>query len=445
MKFPWRLYLRYAVIPVGLIFPLLWIGGRPSVKESALFLVFAAIWLWSARRLFSPLGRLVAWASKSGEIDGLSPRDLQHEDASEWTELETALTRMRTDLRGKNAELNKEREEIGVLMSAISDAILAVDQGERVLFSNSKFKSQFSAHSDHLVELFRSPEVLDLFRAALASGAAMRGEFHQERYFSIQVAPLKASDGVIYGAVGVFHDVSDLKLAERVRIDFVANVSHELRTPLTAIKGYTDTLTADARAGRFDSIADFTEVIARNVDRLMALVADLLDLSSLESGDELKKSMISTDAITQRVIRQMSDRANAKGVQIHTRVSAPQVLADERRVEQVLVNLLDNAIKYAGPKSAIWIEWSEGADSKVGRVVLSVRDNGPGIPAESIPRIFERFYRVDQARSREIGGTGLGLSIVKHIMQRHGGSVRVSSELGKGCEFICEFPPLFGT
>jgi two-component system phosphate regulon sensor histidine kinase PhoR len=260
-------------------------------------------------------------------------------------------------------------------------------------------------------------------------------EEQNKRFFSVSVAPLRKATGVIYGAVGVFHDVTDLKSAEQIRIDFVANVSHELRTPLTAIKGYTDTLLLDAKQGR-EMDQGFLEIIERNVGRLMNLIRDLLDLSSLESTDVLHKMPIATEEFTSRIVSHLEANLKEKNQTVRVSSEAGVVMADPRRLEQVLTNLLENAHKYTPSGGEIKVIWKTGRNG----VDLCVSDNGPGIPPEHHARLFERFYRVDKARSRDQGGTGLGLAIVKHIMQRHDGTVWVESQPGQGSSFYCRFP-----
>jgi two-component system phosphate regulon sensor histidine kinase PhoR len=413
-----------------------------------LFLVFIALTLgglaaWSGRKLAFPIGRLLLKAQgissdASGTYDELS-------------DLETSLDDIRRDLDAKAESLSREREEQATLMSAISDAILAVDVDGAPLFYNSRFAVLFGGRESlrdgktHLWEIFRDPEVLGAFKRALKEGVpgsvnAVELDYEAgKKFFSLSVAPLRrTSAGAIYGAVGVFHDVTELKRTEQIRIDFVANVSHELRTPLTAIKGYTDTLAQDIDAAR-PITKDFVDVISRNTERLMSLINDLLDLSSLESNaDDLHRSRVSTAEISERVVNQLQGSFQAKGQAVEVRADAPVVYADARRLEQVLVNLLDNASKYtpAGGKIRVLWERNGAADT----VVMKVSDSGPGIPPEHHARLFERFYRVDKARSRELGGTGLGLAIVKHIMQRHAGAVWVESTAGHGSTFICKFP-----
>lgn len=227
--------------------------------------------------------------------------------------------------------------------------------------------------------------------------------------------------------------------AEQVRMDFVANVSHELRTPLTSIKGYAATIRDELQAKRYDMIEKYLGVLIRNVDRLSALVDDLLNLSSLESGVELHMSMVNLEELTDRIIEELREKFDNKKQAISYEINASTLIADAKLVEQVLINLIENASKYSPEGTQIRILWESGEG---GSVILKVIDNGPGIPEEHHERLFERFYRVDKARSREMGGTGLGLAIVKHVMQRHGGSILVESGLGLGTTFICRFPNL---
>lgn len=421
----------------------------------ALGIVFTAVAAWSVKSMVTPMGHLL---EQMRNVSGAPEPRAENESFGEWSELESSIEEIRRDLAFKAERLSVEREELATLMGAISDAILAIDTDGRPLFYNSRFALLFG-HEDRLGkrdirlhELFRAPEVLEAFSAALRQGrsgavpaigvdalqaSAGGNDSAIRRFFSLSVSPLRKGSFEVYGAVGVFHDVTELKSAEQIRIDFVANVSHELRTPLTAIKGYTDTLIDDTRTGCPVDPA-FLETIARNTDRLISLIGDLLDLSSLESADILHKSRLETEEITSRILKQLQGKFDAKTQKMSAHFRATSVWADSRRLEQVLVNLLDNANKYTPVGAEITVSWEpEGSD-----VLLKVRDSGPGIPPEHHVRLFERFYRVDKARSRDLGGTGLGLAIVKHILQRHEGAVWVESEMGKGATFICRFPGL---
>jgi two-component system phosphate regulon sensor histidine kinase PhoR len=303
------------------------------------------------------------------------------------------------------------------------------------------------AHA-RLSDFIRSPEVLEAFRETLKDGNArqislqlrLKGE-GSVRHFSLSVAPLRqdsseaAQQADLYGAIGVFHDLTELRRMDQVRIDFVANVSHELRSPLTAIKGYAQTLKEDMPVD--GSSRKFLETIERNTDRLIALVHDLLNLSSLESGAEIEREPIPLTELTNRVLSQLESLRTAKRHEIAVEVGATTLYADPKRVEQVVYNLVENAIKYVPPGGKIDVSWHEEG----GGIQLEVSDNGPGVPLEHHGRVFERFYRVDSGRSRDQGGTGLGLAIVKHIMQRHGGKVSVDTGPdGHGSRFVCDFP-----
>ena len=442
--FPWKLFVRFVGAQAFVLFLVAIVAGV-SLKSLGILevslIIFSAL---IARPYFRPLGRLIQKARSETDV-AMTDQDLVGRPEYEWEELELALDRMRSDLRTKTDALARERHELEVLMAAIPEAIVAVDTEMRLLFFNSRFALLFGEQRSEtrpvLGEVFRAPEVLEAFRKAIREerSETVDVQLHtktdqQTRTFSVRATPLRRDTGIVYAAVGIFHDVTELKQAEKIRIDFVANVSHELRTPLTAIKGYTDTLSGDIRDKRFESLDQYIAVIQRNTERLMSLIEDLLDLSSLESAEspELSKHPVSTREITSRVIAQLEPKRMIKNQTIDADYGAEFVQSDARRVEQVLVNLIDNAMK-GGRVQLIW-------EKVPNSVLLHVRDNGPGIPREYQPRLFERFFRVDKARSREMGGTGLGLAIVKHIMQRHGGSVEVKSDIGQGTEFTCEFP-----
>lgn len=234
--------------------------------------------------------------------------------------------------------------------------------------------------------------------------------------------------------------IAALKKAEKMRIEFVANVSHELRTPLTSIKGYTETLLHDLEEGRTPD-PEFLKIILKNSNRLLALINDLLDLSAIESGaDELHPAHLDINEITSHAIHALQLGAESKNTVILREVRTPVVYADPKRVEQIITNLVDNAIKYCPNGSVITVQWSKDPSPLDSAILLKVIDNGPGIAEKYLDRLFERFYRLDKGRSRDKGGTGLGLSIVKHVMQRHNGSVTVESTIGTGTTFTCRFP-----
>jgi two-component system phosphate regulon sensor histidine kinase PhoR len=259
------------------------------------------------------------------------------------------------------------------------------------------------------------------------------------RSFELHVTPLPARGGERPGeALFLFYDVTKLEALEGVRREFVANVSHELRTPLTSIKAFVETL-LDARLEDRENSLKFLEIVRKHADRMSALIDDLTDLSLIETGSiSLRPQDVEIGELAAEVTANLEPKlASAK---VEARVEVPKglrVRADRMRMEQVLVNLVDNAIKFNRPGGLVRIS---GAIED-GRTVVTVEDSGVGIPADSAEKVFHRFYRVDKGRSKELGGTGLGLSIVKHLMRLHGGQVRLESELGQGSKFILEFPP----
>jgi two-component system phosphate regulon sensor histidine kinase PhoR len=405
--------------------------------------------LFMARGLMVPLGRLIAKTRRIHrfpfeEEDGPAA-EIVYDEPGEWYDLERALNELSRDLRAKTIRLSREKTELRAIMSSINEAVLAIGKERRPLFFNSQcavlFKLDPATATELKVgEVIRAPDVLQAYERCFKDGSASRVETRLElgdgpsRFFQVSVAPLrKKHNQEVYGAVAVFHDVTELKKAEQMRIEFVGNVSHELRTPLTSIKGYLQTVIQDAAQGRHDQATEFLGVVEKNVERLMHLVDDLLDLSALQSGVALKKTKIDLRQLTGNVLNQVDSRSH----QVIQEFDSETLFADEHRVEQVLRNLLQNAVRYVPKDGLIKIRWQATGQ---GGTQLSVKDNGPGIPKEHQGRLFERFYRIDEARTRQVGGSGIGLALVKHIMQRHGGIVTVQSAPGQGSEFICEFP-----
>lgn len=409
--------------------------------------------LWASKRLVFPIGRILLKTQNLVAPTSYSSLRESEGTFGEWSELESNIDDIRRNLEKTAQTLTMEQIELDTVMGAISDAILAVDPDGVPLFYNTRFEVLFGGggirRNIKLYEIVRDPEILNAYQRALGEGkvSATKAFSHESsgerRFFSLAVSPLRKQGGVIYGALGIFHDITELKAAEQMRIDFVANVSHELRTPLTAIKGYAETLASDVEKvpDRFKGTdaKEYLQVITRNTTRLMNLMEDLLDLSSIESATILQRDTLSTEEITQRALRQVQTKCAEKNQVVETETEAKTVLADANRLEQVLINLLDNAHKYTPEGGKIKVKWEP--DRHGGKdVFLKVIDTGPGISVEHQRRLFERFYRIDKARSREQGGTGLGLAIVKHIMQRHEGTVTIESVLGQGSTFICRFP-----
>lgn len=416
--------------------------------------VMVGVSLFMARGLMVPLGRLIAKTRRIHRFpfdqDDEPTTEIVYDEPGEWYDLERALNELSRDLRSKTKRLSREKTELRTIMSSINEAVLAIGKERRPLFFNSQsallFKLDPAVATDLKVgEILRSPDVLQAYERCFREGSVSRVETKLEfgdgpvRSFQVSVAPLrKKHNQEVYGAVAVFHDVTELKRAEQMRIEFVGNVSHELRTPLTSIKGYLQTAIRDVAQGRTEQTGEFLEVVEKNVDRLMHLVDDLLDLSALQSGVALKRSRIDLRQLTHNVLNQVDSRAH----KVIQEFDSETLFADEHRVEQVLRNLLQNAVRYVPKDGLIRIRWQATGE---GGTQLSVKDNGPGIAQEHQNRLFERFYRIDEARSRQVGGSGIGLALVKHIMQGHGGAVSVRSAPGHGSEFICEFPATQGS
>jgi two-component system phosphate regulon sensor histidine kinase PhoR len=258
-----------------------------------------------------------------------------------------------------------------------------------------------------------------------------------ERWLQVNAAVIFNSAGEREGTILVFHDLTRLKQLEHTREEFVANVSHELRTPLSLIKGYVETL-LDGAHSQPDVAQRFLKIIERNTQRLDLLIQDLLTISALESGRiKLNLQPVELRSLAEKVFTDLKTHAEKKEMKLANELADLTALADAHRLEQVLANLVDNAIKYGRAQGSVIVG---GRKTEAGKIEAFVQDDGPGIPPEALDRIFERFYRVDKARSREQGGTGLGLSIVKHIVQNHGGEVWAKSELGKGATFFFTLP-----
>lgn len=329
------------------------------------------------------------------------------------------------------------------LFNSMIEGLLLLDENGRIQLANRAFIELFGITVDvrgkTILEVLRQHELTQLLEQVATQKQVLGYELRlggmTERSLQINAAAI-FHDGKKQGTILVFHDLTRLKQLERTREEFVANVSHELRTPLSLIKGYVETL-LDGAKDNPEVATKFLQTIQRNSERLKFLIEDLLTISELESG-RLKMNLqpVKLRPLVDRVLEDFKTPAAAKQVALVNETPDLTAHADADRVQQVLCNLVSNAIKYGR---------NEGCVEVSGRVIdgsieMCVEDDGPGIPAESLERVFERFYRVDKARSREQGGTGLGLSIVKHIVQSHGGKVWARSELGKGAEFHFTIP-----
>ncbi len=330
------------------------------------------------------------------------------------------------------------------IFDSMIEGVLVLDENGLVSFANRTFAEMFATvgilRGKALLETVRSHEIAELAARARVEGRVLGHELklpgEPERWLQINASAVTAVDRRRLGTILVFHDLTRLKQLEATRQEFVANVSHELRTPLAMIKGYTETLLGGAKDDSATA-AKFLQTVERHADRLTLLIEDLLTISSLESGQiKLNLQPVALGPVVEKVFADLKPRADAKGVKLLNQLPPLVVTADANRLHQVLSNLVDNAIKYGRVAGSVLVA---GRPSD-GSAEISVQDDGPGIPVEALERVFERFYRVDKARSREQGGTGLGLSIVKHIVQAHGGKVWARSEPGRGATFLFTLP-----
>src|SRR6266513_1461490 len=347
-----------------------------------------------------------------------------------------ALEQLLARQRELDRQVSKDAAEVRAVLAALTDGLLVIDSTQHILMCNPAFEQLYGqsriATGTALLDIIRDSDVIEPIRAALNQARAQVAEVSapdRKKQLQLTAVPI-TQNGEASGVVAVFHDISRLKQADEIRRDFVANVSHELRTPLSIFHGNLETL---LEAGDLDEneTRHIYEVMKRHSDRLNLLVNDLLSLARLESKEaNLQLAEIKLRDFLEGVTRDWAKRLAGKNLRLELEVpdNFPTLRVDERRLEEVVHNLLDNAVKYSHQNGRILIQ--AGAPDQ--EVVLSVRDEGVGIAANDLPRIFERFYRADRARSRELGGTGLGLSIVNHIAQLHGGRVEAESVVREG-------------
>ena len=422
---------------------------RKQITAAATILAVAAALagLILSRRLTRPLAEMRVGAERfaGGELG----HKIAVPDSQEIGLLAEALNRMAAQLDDRIRATVRQSTELQAVLSGIAEGVMAVDADERIITLNAAATALFGmtageAEGRSLQEVVRNAELQRLVAEVLAEGRDARREIvmreaASERLIEARATVLKDASGRHIGALVVLDDVTQLRRLENLRRDFVANVSHELKTPVTSIKGFVETLEEGA-VDEPEEARRFLDIIGKQADRLGALVDDLLALSRIEKEGERGEIALEETEVSDVIgsaVRLSEEKAAARNIRIEVSCdAATKARLNPLLMEQAIVNLIDNAIKYSEPESVVSI------DAKLGEseTTISVRDHGCGIAAEHLPRLFERFYRVDKARSRALGGTGLGLAIVKHIVIAHGGTVTVESTVGAGSTFTIHLP-----
>ncbi len=406
-------------------------------------LLSLAVAYFLSRSFTRRISNLKAFAENLDKVQAAERASVYESD--ELGDLARSLDRTGARLRELVDRLSVESARRESILASMVEGVLAVDGDLRITFCNDSFRrvvatSESVPDGRPLVEVLRDPELLSMFTRVLESRKPLKQRVRltgaEGRSFEIQVTPLTGSGRG--GAISIFYDITDLERLERIRRDFVANVSHELRTPLTAISGYAETLLEGALDDQ-ENNRKFIEIIKTHAIRLSNIASDLLALSELESERPVVESKpFSVRAAAETAIKIVEPAAQLRGVTIiRGELVEADVLTERGRLEQALVNLLDNAVKFNRTGGEVRLQVTREADDKIR---ITVADAGIGIPSTDLSRIFERFYRVDKARSRDMGGTGLGLSIVKHVVERMNGTVSVESQVGKGSTFTILLP-----
>jgi len=401
----------------------------------AIALLLAALVFFLQRHWLRPWHELEHLLTRIGR--GEQPPTFLLSGTAEARRAGLALERILIRQRELDRRIATDAAEMRAVFAALADGLLVVDPAGHIRFCNPAFEKQYApggiTPGTPLLEVIRDSDAIERIRAALTQGSIQVAELlapDRKNQLQLTALPIVHDDGKVSGVVALFHDISRLKQVDEIRRDFVANVSHELRTPLSIFHGNLETL-LEGNDLDDDETQHIYQVMKRHSDRLNLLANDLLSLAQLESKEAtLQLVEINLRDFVKDATRDWTKRLAKKNLSLQVQIPTafPVVRADERRLEEVLNNLLDNAVKYSHQSGRITVE----AAAPDEEVLLSVRDEGVGIAPADLPRIFERFYRADRARSRELGGTGLGLSIVKHIAQLHSGRVEADSTVGQG-------------
>jgi two-component system, OmpR family, phosphate regulon sensor histidine kinase PhoR len=450
-KYPWFFYYKLARLSLLIFLPMLLITiafdqslfGKVVPLSMLGFILYLIMLYQVIKPLRKVLNKLEQFRS---DIPFNKSLQLLYKK-NEWATIEEALNEADSQIKTQVVKIKAENEKIAAILESIHDDIIAIDAFETVLFYNTNFKRDFikERSGQELIlkfwHILEDENILAAFRHVLKKGEpktlkAIRisNSLRPEHFFDLTITSLKNAEGIPSGALGVFHDVTEFKLTEQMRVDFVANISHEIRTPLTSIKGYTQILEAQKQKIE-PELHLFLQKILSNTERMISLFNDLLSLSVIESQSVLTIEEIEISTLIDEVTQNITTNYPNKIINIKKVILHPLIKGSPRLIELVLSNLIDNACKYSGDDILITLETKLVQDKSF----IIISDNGPGIPSEHLNRIFERFYRIDSSRESS-RGTGLGLSIVKHIIAKHNGKIWAESTTGKGASFIIELP-----
>jgi two-component system phosphate regulon sensor histidine kinase PhoR len=464
-KLIWQLLPAQIAIFLGVTAVFSWFGAQ-AVRESAglasealllqkfglVILIATALFAWlsfiAIRQASRPLGEMTRQALYSADHD--SSERIVVSGCEEVVGLAQAMNRMVTQKEARLLEAVNRMNELETVVSSMVEGVIAFDRDANILYMNGAAArqldvSRFEAQGGNILEVVRNIDLLRFIQKTIGLDEPVEGTVvlnrgrEDERILQLHGAQLNDTGKKRLGALIVFNDVTRLLRLENLRRDFVANVSHELKTPITSIKGYVETLLGEEEEIPPHS-REFLAIVLKQANRLQAIVEDLLTLSRIEQESRREEIRLVAGSIKQALaeaIESCATRAADKMIEIG--LDCPDELTariNSPLLEQAVSNLLDNAIKYSRPESTVRIE----AEATAEAVVIRVSDTGPGIPEQHLPRLFERFYVIDKARSRKMGGTGLGLAIVKHIVQSHGGQVTAASQMGQGSVFTITLP-----